>query len=158
MEGDGGGWVREGVGGQNNGLQRVWGWNPASVGAGERHRVGTRVQARKVRVGEKMSGVFGLKQDNVATFECNVATFQRGKQPTPRRSRKGKNRRRDVEIQRRDVLERCKINVATLRSNVATLRSNVATFQRMENQRHDVESQRHDIPEKTQNEKYSTMV
>ena len=40
VEGDGGGRVREGVEGLNNGLRRVWGWNPARVGAGERHRGG----------------------------------------------------------------------------------------------------------------------
>ena len=76
VEGDGGGRVREDVGGQNNGLRRVWGWNLARVGAGERHRGGTRVQARKVRVGAKTRGV-GLKQ----------------------------GQRRDVRMQRRDVPE-----------------------------------------------------
>ena len=52
VEGDGG------VGGKNNGLRRVWGWNPVRVGAGERHRGGTRVQARNVRVGAKTRGVW----------------------------------------------------------------------------------------------------
>ena len=33
MEGDGGGGVREGVGGQNTGLRRVWEWAPARAGA-----------------------------------------------------------------------------------------------------------------------------
>ena len=35
VEGDGGDMVREGVGWKNNGLRRVWGWNPTRVGAGE---------------------------------------------------------------------------------------------------------------------------
>ena len=34
VEGDGGGSVGEGIGGQNNGLRRVWEWTPARVGAG----------------------------------------------------------------------------------------------------------------------------
>ena len=34
VEGDGGGSVGEGVGGQNNGVRRVWEWAPARVGAG----------------------------------------------------------------------------------------------------------------------------
>ena len=34
------------------------GWNPARDGAGERDRGGTRVQARKVRVGAKTRGVW----------------------------------------------------------------------------------------------------
>ena len=34
VEGDGGGGVRKGVGGQNTGLRRVWEWAPARVDAG----------------------------------------------------------------------------------------------------------------------------
>ena len=34
VEGDGSGSVREGVGGKNNGLQRVCEWTPVRVGAG----------------------------------------------------------------------------------------------------------------------------
>ena len=34
VEGDGGGDVKEGVGGQNTGLWRVWEWAPSRVGAG----------------------------------------------------------------------------------------------------------------------------
>ena len=66
---------------------------------------GTRVQARKVRVGAK-TRVFGLKQ----------------------------GQRRDVRGQRRDILERKVSNVATfqrvVKINVSTLISNVETFQR----------------------------
>ena len=43
VEGDGGGGVREGVGGQNNGFRPVWEWTPTRVGAEERHK-GTRVR------------------------------------------------------------------------------------------------------------------
>ena len=35
----GGGNAGDGVGGQNNGLRRVWEWTPARVGAGGRQRV-----------------------------------------------------------------------------------------------------------------------
>ena len=34
VEGTGGGSVSDGVGGQNNGLRRLWEWTPARVGAG----------------------------------------------------------------------------------------------------------------------------
>ena len=84
MEGDGSGSVREGVGGKNNGLQRVCEWTPVRVGAGTRHR-GTKVQARRIQGRIKKWGVFGFKQGKVATFGCNVAMFQRGKRPTSRR-------------------------------------------------------------------------
>ena len=84
-ERDGGGEVREGVGGQNNGLRPVWEWTPARVGAEERHR-GTRVQARRIHGKSKNGGCLALNKVNVATCECNVATFQRRKQPTSRLS------------------------------------------------------------------------
>ena len=84
MEGDGGGGVREGVGGQNNGLRPVWEWTLARVGEEERHR-GTGVQAGKIQGRSKNGGCLALNKVNVVTCECNVTTFQRRKQPTSRR-------------------------------------------------------------------------
>ena len=51
VEGDGGGNVGEGVGGQNNGLRLVWEWAPARVGAGGTTKgpLGFRQGGNKVR-------------------------------------------------------------------------------------------------------------
>ena len=81
---DGGGGVREGVGGQNNGLRPVWEWTPVRVGGEGRHR-GTRVQARRIQGKRKNGGCLALNKANVTTCECNVATFQRRKKLMSRR-------------------------------------------------------------------------
>ena len=73
-EGDGGGGVREGVGGQNNSLRPVWEWTPTRVRVEERHG-GTRVQVRRIQGRSKNGGCLALNKANVATCECNVATF-----------------------------------------------------------------------------------
>ena len=106
--------------------------------------------------------MFGLKQDNVATFgatsqRSREEIFQRRDVDIQRRDvlENGKNQRRDIGIARRDVLEEFKINVATFQRRVklTSRRCNVATLQHR-----DVWGQRCDVTKKAKNVHYATVV
>ena len=74
VEGDGGDRVREGVGGQNNGLRRVWWWNLAKVWCGKATLGALGFKPRGSRVRAKRKVILAL---NRATSRRSGATSRR---------------------------------------------------------------------------------